>query len=695
MTTEKKTEDKQNNTEVDNTHLTKVTSKEDTQWRIIQKVIIPESKNTDSFALYIDSGAGISAENAIDSQDFSDAGKSDSYAESIIDRRSFIVPLGERISFATYFNAFPASYWRRWTTVSNIQLVVTTEGSGTLIVNRSNAKGAQQRVDSVKVSGTTTSTFDLSLKPFGDGGWYWFDMVAKSKGFKLVEAYWQAPDNHKTGSYSIGITTFNRPDYCAETAKAIADNSEVREQLRELIIVDQGNEKVQDEEGFDEIAQELGSQLKIVNQANVGGSGGFSRCMYEASENSDADYVVLLDDDIVLEPESFLRLCAFADYARTPTLVGGHMFDMYNRSSLHTFGEVVNQYRFQPGLPNDQMWMNHDFNGGSLRKTSWLHRRIDVDYNGWWMCLIPTSIIKEIGLSLPIFIKWDDVEYGLRAKEAGYPTVSLPGAAVWHVSWGDKDDLVGWQAYFHIRNRMIASLIHSGFDMGGRLIRESQYEDIKHLASMQYYTQAGRIMAMQDLLDGPDVLHDRLDTRLPEIRGMAKDYSDSVFESDPDAFPAAKEKKPRKKAQSTKPVWGVKAVPAMAKALMRQTGSAFKKGSTDSPEAMIAHQDAKWYRLSNYDSVVVSNAEGTAASWYRRDPELLRKQLSKSGALHAKLVKDWPKLRKQFKTALPDITSAEQWKKTFDRITDDPEDTSESNDLKFADTKKVNHNNES
>ena len=45
-----------------------------------------------------------------------------------------------------------------------------------------------------------------------------------------------------------------------------------------------------------------------------------------------------------------------------------------------------------------------------------MHRRIDVDYNGWWMCLIPTSIlIREIGLALPVFIKWDDVEYGIRA----------------------------------------------------------------------------------------------------------------------------------------------------------------------------------------------------------------------------------------------------------------------------------------
>ena len=82
-------------------------------------------------------------------------------------------------------------------------------------------------------------------------------------------------------------------------------------------------------------------------------------------------------------------------------------------------------------------------------------------------------LVREIGLSLPIFIKWDDAEFGLRANEAGYPTVSLPGAAVWHVPWTDKDDTIDWQAYYHARNRMLAALLHSPYPRGGRLIPES------------------------------------------------------------------------------------------------------------------------------------------------------------------------------------------------------------------------------
>ena len=65
----------------------------------------------------------------------------------------------------------------------------------------------------------------------------------------------------------------------------------------------------------------------------------------------------------------------------------------------------------------------------SLRSSRWLHKRADVDFNGWFMCLIPRVVLEEIGLSLPVFIKWDDSDFGLRAKQAGYPTVSFPGAA--------------------------------------------------------------------------------------------------------------------------------------------------------------------------------------------------------------------------------------------------------------------------
>ncbi len=119
------------------------------------------------------------------------------------------------------------------------------------------------------------------------------------------------------------------------------------------------------------------------------------------------------------------------------------------------------------------------------------------------MCLIPTQVIRDLGLALPVFIKWDDAEYGLRARDAGYPTVSMPGVAAWHVTWQDKTDSVDWQTYYHTRNRLVTALLHSPFDHGGRVIPESGEIQILHLLSMQYSAADLRLRAIEDILSGP------------------------------------------------------------------------------------------------------------------------------------------------------------------------------------------------
>ena len=207
-----------------------------------------------------------------------------------------------------------------------------------------------------------------------------------------------------------------------------------------------------------------------------------------------SDYVLLTDDDVEIDPEGILRAVTFADLARKPTIVGGHMFSRYERSVLHAFAEAVAPYRWWWGnAPNTKS--RHDFGRRNLRNTPWLHRRADGDYNGWWMCLIPVQLIKELGLAIPVFIKWDDAEYGVRARDRGYPTVSLPGVACWQAPWTDKNDALDWNAYYHLRNRLVAALLHSKEPHGGQLIPESLERQLQALLSMQYSTVALRALA--------------------------------------------------------------------------------------------------------------------------------------------------------------------------------------------------------
>ncbi|GAA5229697.1 glycosyltransferase [Arthrobacter cryoconiti] len=651
---------------------------ESEQWRTLQRVILPTDDQVDTLPLYVDAGSasGIrlrendelarSPKLPEDKLQLFSSGGPKAHFDDILSRQSMNVRAGEQVSFGTYFNAFPASYWRRWTDVRSVRLEVTTTGHGSITVSKSNARGSAQHVESTTVNGAANTVFDLTLAPFGDGGWYWFDLAADQDGMNMVEAQWTMLDEaHTDGQVTLEITTMNKPDYCLNNARILAANPEALENVKEILIVDQGTKKVRDEEGFAEVSASLGGKLRIIDQDNLGGSGGFARGMYEAVENG-SDYALLLDDDVVVEPESILRMLAFADRCKKPTIVGGHMFDLHNRSVLHTFGEVVDPHRIVPAIPHADMDMRHDFSIANLRQTSWLHRRVDVDYNGWWMCMIPTAVIKEIGLSLPLFIKWDDAEYGLRARAAGFATVSLPGAAVWHVSWLDKDDMVGWQSYFHERNRLITTLIYSPYPKGGRVLRESVQADVKHLVSMQYFTEHGRLEALKDIFKGPEQLHGVLATKLPEINALRGQYADAQLQENVDDFPTPTLGRgpmggtpvgmPRKKDLVT---WGLKTV-------ARQLVKSPNADAAVRPQSVLAHRDSRWFRLARYDSVVVTNAEGTGMSWYRRDPKLLRSMLVESAQLHARLVREWDGLATRYRSAVAEITSMEAWKKTFD-----------------------------
>ncbi|MGO1600110.1 MAG: glycosyltransferase, partial [Brachybacterium sp.] len=584
--------------------------------RLLQRLILPFESSPDIVPLYIEAadarsgatgsalGLGGGSERARRAEPEGQSTQRSAQAQVDIselnERHSVGIPARSMRSFGTYFNAFPASYWRRWTPVRAVRLTVRTSGTGHLVVMRSTARGSLQRQESRNVSGVSEQVFDLPLTAFGDGGWYWFDAYAGSEDLTVLGAEWTADaDLARTeGSFSISMTTMNKVGYCLENIRTVAEDPDLRDLLDVMYVVDQGADRLTDHaEELAPLQETLGAQLQIIEQGNIGGSGGFSRGMYEASTAGASTYVINCDDDIVIEPESLIRMVTFADFATRPTLVGAHMFDLNNRSVLHTYGEVVDPWRIQPAVAIPEGTTGHDFAAEPLRSTPWLHRRADVDYNGWWSCLIPTETVRAIGLSLPVFIKWDDAEYGLRAKKAGYPTVSLPGAGVWHMSWVDKDDLVGWQAYFHERNRIITALLHSPYPRGGRVVKESQFMDVKHLISMQYYTEAGRLMAQKDVLEGPEALHPSIGTKLPEIRAMASSFDDASAKKDPDLYPPIHvDKPPRKGRPFTEPRRLM--LPAWtAKTLVKQLVAPPKARSEENPQAAIPHLDAKWWRL--------------------------------------------------------------------------------------------------
>jgi galactofuranosylgalactofuranosylrhamnosyl-N-acetylglucosaminyl-diphospho-decaprenol beta-1,5/1,6-galactofuranosyltransferase len=655
----------------------------ETVTRLLQRQILPVDGDSDVLALYVDpeeprldadkyeigSNRSAQALNAAAMRQSTSTGRS-LHPDEVESRTAVRVRSETRLSFGTYFNAFPASYWRRWSVVTAVRLTVRLTGAGgTVIVYKSMARGHSQRVETASTSGpgTETFTFDLSLKPFVDGGWYWYDVVSGDSDVIVESAEWTAEvpaDRAQHGTVDIAITTMNRPDFCAELLVQLGEDPELSPYLDEVLVMEQGTDKVTTSEVFPTAEKALGARLRVIEQGNLGGSGGYARGQLESVRKGTATYTMMMDDDVVCEPEGVIRAITFADLARRPTIVGGHMFNIYSRSRLHSFGEVVQPWRFWwQGAPETHG--DWDFAARNLRSSRWLHRRVDVDFNGWFMCLVPRGVLEEIGLSLPLFIKWDDSEFGLRAKEAGYPTVTFPGAAVWHIPWSDKNDALDWQAYFHLRNRFIAALLHSPYPRGGRMVRESLNHQIAHLVSMQYSTAELRLQALEDVLAGPGGLHEMLPRRLSEVNAFRKQFPDAQLESDPDAFPAVRRKKPPRKGRDGTAIPGrLSQLVSAGLQPLRQLKPP-RELSREHPEAEVRAMDAKWYRLGTLDSAIVSMNDGASAAFYRRDPERFRDLMKRTLEIHERFRREWPKLADEYRRALPEITSPEAWDKTF------------------------------
>ena len=643
--------------------------------RQLQRVVLPQERDLDVLPLYVDYSAAAGVAPAIDGQVHDsnltvDVLSQARHPENILARHRLKILRDQRVSFGTYFNGFAASYWRMWSIVETVLLSVRVTGSATIIVYRSTADGRSQRVDSASTETDPTGHFEfaLPLKPFGDGGWYWFDIFAGSQGAILEEASWDAyvpTERARQGTATVGLTVI-RPDTSVPLLGQLAADADVMAVLDEVLVIDQGTERVRDEADLPRIEEQMGGKLRIIEQGNIGGSGGFARAQYETLTAGVSDYVLLLDDDIVAEPECVVRAITFGDLARRPTIVGAHMFSLYSRSQLHSFGERINWWRFwwgaAPGVRTQ-----YDLAARNLRSTPWLHRRVDVDFNGWWMCLIPREVLEEIGLSLPLFIKWDDAEFGVRASTAGFPTVSMPGVGVWHVPWTDKNDALDWQAYFHQRNRTVAALLHSPYGLGGRLVQESFNHQVKHLLAMQYSTAELRLLAIEDVLQGPAHLHPSIGTRLADVRAIRSAYPDAQAKPHSDSFPQVKLAKPPRRGGRDESVRESPLVQLKLAALggLRQFRPV-KALARKHPEVRLSAAEARWYTLAARDSAIVSTTDGAGASWYRRDPKQFRRLLKRTVIAHEELAREWPRLAREYRRALDDVTSPSAWEKTFD-----------------------------
>ena len=167
-------------------------------------------------------------------------------------RTSFSMHAGEEVSFETYFNAFPASYWRRWSQLDTVVLAMDVQGAATISVYRSKHDGVRISVINVEAKDARVE-IPLKLANFEDGGWLWFDVNAE-EDTTITGAGWFASHEPKeqvlpdgttiapsAKKVAVGIPTFNRPRDAVNALHALAEDPVVLEAITDVLMPDQGN----------------------------------------------------------------------------------------------------------------------------------------------------------------------------------------------------------------------------------------------------------------------------------------------------------------------------------------------------------------------------------------------------------------------------------------------------------------------
>ena len=572
------------------------------------------------------------------------------------------VALGQAstVSTNTYFGRFHATYWQRWTTAPDVEVDLVVSGSGVVRLMASDTNKVWRIVAARQLHGASGEAVRLvgPIDRFVDGGGMWLELTTETGELTVSDVRWTVAPERPLRHTDVVICTYNRVTECLATLTALAGDPEALDAIGAVQVVDQGSDPCTSNLEFAEVATALGGRLRYVRQSNLGGSGGFTRGMFDATEGSPRDDhdVLLMDDDVLVEPEILIRLTSFAAAATNPMIVGGQMLNLLHPAHLHTSAERSDPELLWVGIPMPDALVEAYLLGFDERQLPiGQERRVDTEYNGWWACLVPAAIVRAVGYPLPLFFQWDDVEFGLRARAHGFPTVALPGAGIWHADFGWKD-WDEWHRYFNMRNGLITAALHTGFStrriLGhlGKLL--SQY-----LVAMHYGLAATLIQAVEDFLEGPETLVDGSAAAAAKIRRIRAEYPETVVHPMRELTEMVPDFRHAVTARAANPP-GRERLTWLKRAVYLAAGRPGRVG-------FVPAGDAHWWHVSTFEQAVVTDMGETGFRLRTRDRTRALDLARRGARTLARLRADGPAVAARYRAAHGQLTSRANWARLF------------------------------
>jgi len=189
----------------------------------------------------------------------------------------------------------------------------------------------------------------------------------------------------------------------------------------------------------------------LSNDKNYGFAGGNNIGIRYALDNFCPDYTLLLNNDTVVDPEFLTEMIKVAEADPSIGIAGAKVFYYASPERLQAvWGEMRfwrGHARLVPPAVSPRIARREPDRGQ-------YDQAKEVDWVTGCSFLIRKDLIKQAGLlDEGYFSFWEEVDYCLRAKKAGYKTVFAPRARVWHKSLKSAEKVPGLAQYYSVRNR--------------------------------------------------------------------------------------------------------------------------------------------------------------------------------------------------------------------------------------------------
>lgn len=355
----------------------------------------------------------------------------------------YIKKTGQIQDFFTYFNSFSLKKWKYYTTLEQVILRLEVRGKWKITWQSADASGIRPLQEETFNGGMyehTIAAESMSAVLVG------FQLQPMSQDAAVISGAWYGVFSQwKDKKIGISITTFKRETYVTKNMALLKQFQQDHPWLY-VQVVDNGST----------LPEERSSRFRLLHNPNFGGSGGFTRGLMEYVNGESVDYVLLMDDDINMETSALERthslICALKkEFAES--FLAGAMLQMenpviqhentayWNKIRLHAFGRGFDLTQI-PSLVNNEQDENRN-----------------NTYGAWWYCCMPVARIVALGYPLPVFVKSDDMEYGIRNHR---PWIHMNGIGVWHQAFTAKQNRV--VEYFNDRNMLILGHYADGCD---------------------------------------------------------------------------------------------------------------------------------------------------------------------------------------------------------------------------------------